>query len=169
MFNAHTEPLFKSLNILKISDIFDKQYLKFYHKFCSDMLPVFFNNMYIKHGHIHQHDTRQRDEISNSATRLIMTEKCVRHYIPELLCKTPNCITDKFDSHSLQGFSLYVEKYLFTKYANECTIRDCYVCKNWYSLLHTLILASRIVSIQDDAYVFEFATHLVHVNINNSL
>ena len=56
--------------------------------------------------------------------------KCVRHYIPELLCKTPNCIIDKFDSHSLQGFSLYVKKYLLTKYANECTIRDCYVCKN---------------------------------------
>ena len=131
-FNAHTEPLFKRLNILKISDIFDKQCLKFYHKFCNDMLPVFFNSMYVKQRHIHQYDTRQRDEIRNSATRLIMTEKCVRHYIPELLCKTPNCITDKFDSHSLQGFSLYVKKCLLTKYANECTIRDCYVCNNWY-------------------------------------
>ena len=99
-FNAHTEPLFKRLYILKISDIFDKQCLKFYHKFCNDMLPVFFNSMYVKQGHIHQHDTRQRDEIRNSATRLIMTEKCVRHYIPELLCKTPNCIIDKFYSHS---------------------------------------------------------------------
>ena len=82
--------------------------------------------------------TRQGDEIRNSATRLIMTEKCVCHYIPELLCKTPNCIIDKFDSHSLQGFSLYVKKYLLTKYANECTIRDCYVCKNWYH--HCILL-----------------------------
>ena len=131
-FNAHTEPLFKRLNILKTSDIFVKQCLNCYHKFCNDMLPVFFNSMNVKHGHSHQHDTRQRDEIRNSATRLIMTEKCFRHYITELLCKTPNCITDKFDSQSLQGFSLYVKKYLFTKYANECTIRDCYVCKNWY-------------------------------------
>ena len=94
-FDALTEPLFERLNILKISDIFDKQRLKFYHKFYSDMLPVFFNSMYVKHGHIHQHDTRQRDEIHNSVTRLIMTEKCVRHYIPELLCKTQNCITEK--------------------------------------------------------------------------
>ena len=38
------------------------------------MLPVFFNSMYVKQGHIHQYDTRQRDEIRNSATRLIMTE-----------------------------------------------------------------------------------------------
>ena len=65
---------FKRLKFLKISDIFDKQCLKFYHKFCNDMLPVFFNSMYVKQGHIHQYDTRQRDEIRNSATRLIMTE-----------------------------------------------------------------------------------------------
>ena len=82
-FSAHMEPLFKRLNILKISDIFDKQCLKFYHKYCNDMLPFFFNNMYVKHGHFHQHDILLRDEISNSATRLIMTEKCVRHYIPD--------------------------------------------------------------------------------------
>ena len=105
-FNAQTESLFKRLNFLKISDVFDKQCLKFFHKFCNDMLPVFFNSMYVKQGHIHQHDTRQRGEIRNSATRLTMTEKCVRHHIPELLCKTPNCIIDKFDSYSLQGFTL---------------------------------------------------------------
>ena len=42
------------------------------------MLPVFFNSMCVKHGHIHQHDTRQRgqrDIIRNSATMLIMTDK----------------------------------------------------------------------------------------------
>ena len=69
---------FKRLNILDISDIFDKQCLKFYHKFCNDMLPVSFNRnlrcLYVKHGHTHQHDFRQGDEIRNSATRLIMAE-----------------------------------------------------------------------------------------------
>ena len=33
-----------------------------------------------------------------------MSEKCVRHNIPELLRKTPNRIIDQFNSHSLQGF-----------------------------------------------------------------
>ena len=130
-FNAHTGPLFRTLIILMISDIFDKQCLEFYDKCCNDMLPVFFHSMYVKQGHIHQHDTRQKDEIRNSATRLIMTEKCVRHYIPELLYKTSNCIIDKFYSHSLQGFSLYVRKYILSKYGNECTVLDCYVCQNW--------------------------------------
>ena len=55
--NAQMESLFKRLNILKISDAFDKQCLKFYHKFCNDMLPVFFNSMYVKQSHIYQHDT----------------------------------------------------------------------------------------------------------------
>ena len=110
-----------------------------------------FPPLYVKQGHIHQHDTLLRDEICNSATRLIMTEKCVRHYIPELLCKTPNCITDKLNYYGLQGFWLYMKKYLLTKYANECTtctIRDCYVCKNWYHISVPLSwLAFPIVSI----------------------
>ena len=132
--------------------------------------------MYVKHCHIHQHDTRQRDEIRNSSTRLIITQTSARHYtlqrrhngrdsvsnhqphdcllnrysdadqrkhrrsasqafvrgivtrkmfpfddvimIPELLCKL-----DKFNFHSLQGFSLHVKKYLLAKYADECTVQ----------------------------------------------
>ena len=97
--NAHTEPLFKILHLLKISDIFNikNSFTNFVMVCCQ-----FFNSMYVKHGFI-----------------------------------------------------------------NECTIRDSYVCRNWYYS----ILASRIVSIQDDAYVFfKFAIRLlVHVNINNSL
>ena len=32
-YNAHTEPLFKSLNLLKVEDIFKIKTLKFYHKY----------------------------------------------------------------------------------------------------------------------------------------
>ena len=67
-FNAHSEPLFKRPNILKIRDIFDKQRLQFYHNLCNDMLPDFVKSMYVKHGLIHQRDTRQRDETRNFTT-----------------------------------------------------------------------------------------------------
>ena len=32
-YNAHTEPLFKSLNLLKVEDIFKIKILKFYYKY----------------------------------------------------------------------------------------------------------------------------------------
>ena len=39
--NSHTEPLLKSLNILKINDIFSTQCLKFFHNYLNDRVPVF--------------------------------------------------------------------------------------------------------------------------------
>ncbi len=38
-YNAHTKPLFKSLNLMKVSDILQLQLLKFYYKYKNKMLP----------------------------------------------------------------------------------------------------------------------------------
>ncbi len=40
-YNAHTEPLFKNLKLLKISDILKLQELKFYNKFKNNKLPYY--------------------------------------------------------------------------------------------------------------------------------
>ena len=45
-YNAHTEPLFKHLNLLKIDDLFDVQCLKFWYKFKNNTLPYFFRDMF---------------------------------------------------------------------------------------------------------------------------
>ena len=42
-YNAHTEPLFKQLNIMKLEDSFSIQCLKFYHKFNTNSLPKYFS------------------------------------------------------------------------------------------------------------------------------
>ena len=44
-YNAHTEPLFKSLNVLKIQDIFNMSQLKFYYKLVNNNLPEFFQTL----------------------------------------------------------------------------------------------------------------------------
>ena len=41
-YNAHTEPLFKQLNIMKLEDSFSLQCFKFYHKFNTNSLPKYF-------------------------------------------------------------------------------------------------------------------------------
>ena len=38
-YNAHTEPLFKQLHLLKVNDILDVQCLKFWYKFVNKKLP----------------------------------------------------------------------------------------------------------------------------------
>ena len=41
-FNAHSEPLLKQLNLLKVEDILKLQQLKFYHKLINRQLPGYF-------------------------------------------------------------------------------------------------------------------------------
>ena len=50
-YNVHTNPLLKRLEIAKVNDILDVQYLKFWYKFVNDELPHFFKSMFTyNHG-----------------------------------------------------------------------------------------------------------------------
>ncbi len=39
MYNAHTEPIFKTLKLLNVNDILKLQELKFYYKYENNVLP----------------------------------------------------------------------------------------------------------------------------------
>ena len=57
-YNAHIEPLFKQLNIMKVEDSFGLQCLQFYYKFKTNTLPAFFNNIFTRNSDIHPNGTR---------------------------------------------------------------------------------------------------------------
>ena len=57
-FNAHSEPIFKSLNLLKVQDIFEICQMKFYHNYLDKKLPHFFNQISFKNNQIHHYETR---------------------------------------------------------------------------------------------------------------
>ena len=57
-YNAHTEPIFKKLQFLKLNDIFKLQQLKLYYKLIKGDLPKYFQNFsYIHNFEIHHHYT----------------------------------------------------------------------------------------------------------------
>ena len=58
-FNAHSEPLLKKLNLLKVEDVLKLQQLKCYHKLINRELPGYFTCFPITPAtEIHQHSTR---------------------------------------------------------------------------------------------------------------
>ena len=57
-YNSHTEPLLKSLNILKINDIFTIQCLKFFHNYINNRVPVFFGSFFVENALYHDYETR---------------------------------------------------------------------------------------------------------------
>ena len=69
-YNAHTEPLFKALDLLKIQDMLDLSTLKFYYRYVHDNLPAYFYSFRIvTQGTHHNYDTRNRDQIYIDRTR----------------------------------------------------------------------------------------------------
>ena len=129
-YNAHTEPLFKSLNLLKVEDIFKIKILKFYYKYSQKTLPLYFNEMFTKTSDQHNHGTRQQSAQIRYKypTRTDIGRKCIRHLLPEIVNKTQSCITEKVSTHSFNGFSTYIKKHMISNYSEHCHIENCYIC-----------------------------------------
>ena len=54
-FQSHTSPIFKKLNLLKLSDIVKLHTILFMHQYYNDRLPKAFNDFFslVKHKHRH--------------------------------------------------------------------------------------------------------------------
>ena len=126
-YNAHTDPIFKELNMLKISDLYNITLLKFYHKFKNHQLPYYFDN-FLSISPEHSHQTRGRNDPRHSRTRTTHAMRSIRNSLPIFIKSVPNAIIDKVNTHSIHGFSLYCKKYYINQYNDSCNIENCYVC-----------------------------------------
>ena len=123
-YNAHAEPIFKSLNILKISDIFTLFQLKFYHKLINNKLPSYFTNLQFEQNRdIHHYYTKSSMDI-----HLPQINHSFATRLPVNLNNSPTYIFNKLFTHSLKGFSVYVKKDFIKIYIFVCTNVNCYVC-----------------------------------------
>ena len=128
-YNAHTEPLFKKLGLLKIEDMMKHNILKFYYKLKKNKVPAYFENYQVSNlEDIHELDTRFNQLFPANATRTHIQDKCLRNYLPEILNDTPIIILEKASTHSYKGFSDYAKLKYIEKYSNTCHIQNCYVC-----------------------------------------
>ena len=128
-FNAHSEPIFKGLKLLKLGDIYKLQLLKFYYKLKNDKLPLYFNSIPLfTNETIHNYNTRRRCNMFITRTSRLYTTQGIRHQLVHVLNDTPDSIKTKVNTHSFQGFSTYIKRYYIGKYETECHIQNCYIC-----------------------------------------
>ena len=130
-YNAHSEPLFKVLDILKIEHLFSQSCLKFVYKFQNCQLPRYFLSLQCVPGSsIHGHETKSANEMDTIYTRTQMAAKCIRSQLPSLLNDTLDIILNKIDTHSIEGFSFFIKQYYLSQYRNQCRDRDRFVCNH---------------------------------------
>ena len=98
-FNSHTEPLFKTLQILKIDDQLKLQELNNFYKYRHDNVPVYLLNWnIIPNYNIHSHDTRKATHIHTSMTRHEFAKKCLKYNSPHIINNTPELVMVKYYS-----------------------------------------------------------------------
>ena len=128
-YNAHTDPLFKIMKTLKISDICILQEYKFCYKLEHNMLPVYFqNDIFIRNLNIHYHNTRIANAYHLPRIKHEFAKSSIQYLIPVAYNSCPMSIQQKIFTHSLQGFAQYIKAYLISNYSETCTIATCYVC-----------------------------------------
>ena len=129
-YNAHTSPLLKALEILSLPDMLYLNALKFYYKFVRNETPAYFSTFTITtQSSIQDHNTRNRDNIRTTRTRLNIADKCLRNYLTGKINSTPNNLLSRINTHSIQGFTFAVKNYLLNQYQINCTEMNCYVCQ----------------------------------------
>ena len=91
-YNAHTEPIFKDLKLLKLDGIFDIQCMKFFYKFTNNTLPKYFHSLFKYNREIYEIVTRNYNQLHLFPTRTHSAENVLRHHIPKLIDKFPRHI-----------------------------------------------------------------------------
>ena len=120
-YNAHTEPLFKLHNLLKLEDIFTLRCLKFYYNLKNKMLPSYFYEMLPTAGEIHGIQTRQAGDLHRQrTTRTVGAENCIRNKILDEIVNYEPLVLDKVHTHSYQGFSNYAKNFIINSYELNC-------------------------------------------------
>ena len=111
-YNAHTEPIFKALKLLKINVIFKCQTLKFCYKLINGNLSVYFNHgdWYSPISIIRCYNTRRQNKLFTVYRKNHeFAKRCLWHEVVITFNNTP--LT-----------------HLLSLYDPFCNITNCYVC-----------------------------------------
>ena len=91
-YNAHTDPLFKSLKSLKFKDMFDVQCMDIWYKFVNNNVPTYFPSMFRNDHELYDIQATSHELLHLYPIHTPNTRNAMRHRIPELLCKYPTAV-----------------------------------------------------------------------------
>ena len=128
-YRAHTEPLCKTLNLLKIQDIYQLAIFKFYHKLINSGLPHYFEDFtpIFSHGNEHynfrnpsRQIPRHKHEFPKQSLRYNLVTT-LNHSQPELL--------DMAITLSIKNYTMYIKNSILNEYNMTCELENCFICQ----------------------------------------
>ena len=126
-YNAHTEPLFINLKLLKISDLFKFHCLVLHYKIERGLAPSNIRSLIIRNTDIHTYHTRQYT-IRQIAPNFKTHADSMRYYLPVLINSMPGELLQNIFFWQLQTFKKHLKIYFLNQYSAICTIPQCIIC-----------------------------------------
>ena len=129
-YNAHSQPLFASLNILSFPDLIIQQKLHFMHAFVFNYMPNGFEGFFCRNNEtqIHDYPMRNNDSFYIPRVKNDTLKRFPFYSIPSIWNDLPVHLKE-ISSKSL--FRINLKLYLIQEYQNFiCDRLFCYVCSN---------------------------------------
>ena len=128
---SHTEPLIKSLHLLKVTDLHVLHELKFCYKLENRTLPDYFqNSLFIKNFQNNHYNTRNGKNFQLPKILHEFAKASIKFKIPHCFNTSPKCIIDKIYTQNQKNFTKYAKIHLISKYADRCNAKNCFSCQN---------------------------------------
>jgi len=119
-YDAHSEPIFKKFNILKLDDIYKLYVAKYCHKYFSSMLPSSVSSLFTTVSDIHEHATRRNTchTLKLHRPRTVTTSQHIISNGPSVWNALPNVLYVGHNSHLVgpQVFSKRLKTLIISGY-----------------------------------------------------
>ena len=109
-YNAHTEPIFKRLQLLKVADILKIQELKCYYRFMHNTLPRYLQRIaFHQNSTIHDYNARRKTKLHITRTNHEYAKRCIRHNNTSYH-QQHHCTDNKYDRYPLSNWFCDIRK-----------------------------------------------------------
>ena len=100
-YTAHTSPLFKKINILKLEDLHQSELAKFHYMSITNTLPIPLQNMFYRNCDVHSYNTRQQHDVHLDTYKSDLVFRSFISKSPDVWSKLPIDIKEAKSIHSL--------------------------------------------------------------------
>ena len=137
-YNAHTEPLFKFYNVLKVEDIYNYRLLALYYNLKHKNVPYHIASFLPKTSIARERYPIRKSRFQPPLHAHEYISKTCKYRLPVFLNSINNNsgnsdklrnIIDEIDNITLVKFKSVTKRYIINKYSYYCNIRNCYICQ----------------------------------------
>lgn len=126
-YNSHSDPFFKKMNTLKVTDLFQLNCCKMHFKSHLGVLKPYFSNAWTTNSLLHNYDTRNATDAHQHNTTMKIQTQSLNYKVTSSWNSLPSILKNKNYS-CIHSFTKQLKIHFISQYSDHCPLTDCYIC-----------------------------------------